>query len=369
MKKSFLILLSLMTIAATQSGCIDQKDINDVSMVLSMGIDKSNDKFKVTVQIPIAVGKGDNGGKKEMYFLEFNTGRSVQEALQKIQQASRILRFSHQQVLIIQEDIAKKNIREVLDFFNRNRESNLTTYIYISKRKAFDILNTHPELDGISGEAISRMGRLMGFGITTREFLGDLYKEGKDPIAYVVDIERDKPVIKRVAIFKEDKMKFITDENQGLGVQWMKRNAMKGKSITFLSKNGKLVTVNVTSQSFKIIPVVTSNTPRFNIKISGKGFIGESEEVFNVQDKIIMNQLESSLESNIKKQINDLLKKTLENGIDTLGFGHYLYVYKNVQWEKEWKVQWDQMLSNIKIDIDVKFVIENTGLNIHSLIQ
>ncbi|NQX59963.1 Ger(x)C family spore germination protein [Paenibacillus qinlingensis] len=369
MKRSFYFLFSVLAFSSTLTltGCTDQREINDVALVLATGIDKSNDEFKVTVQIPITVGQGVEEGKKKAYYLESNTGRSIQEALQKIQhQTSHILRFSHQQIIIIHEEIAKKNISEVLDFVNRDRETRLTTYIYISKKKSFDILNTPPNSGGVSAEAVKGIGRLMGLGITTREFLGNLYKEGTDPIAPIVDIEKGKLEVNRIAIFKKDKMKFISNDTQSLGILWMKHKAMVGKSITFPSNNGKFVSVSVSGQKFKIKPVVTSNTPEFHIKISGKGFISESVEAFNMEDTKIIKQIESTLESTIKQQVQDLLKSTLENSIDTFSLGHYLYVYKNVQWENEWKDQWDQMLPNIKIDVDVNFVIENTGLSIHT---
>ncbi|MGO4546221.1 Ger(x)C family spore germination protein [Paenibacillus sp. 2TAB23] len=367
MKRNCFFLLSMLVICSFLMGCTDQMEINDVALVLATGIDKSNDEFKVTVQIPITIGQGEEEGNKKAYFLESNTGHSIQEALQKIQhQTSHILRYSHQQIIIIHEDIAKKNISEVLDFVNRNRETRLTTYIYITRKKAFDILNTNPNSGGVSAEAIKGIGRLMGLGITSREFLRDLYKEGSDPIAPLVDIEKGKLEVKQIAIFKEEKMKFISNDSQSLGVLWMKHKAMLGKSITFPSNNSKFVSVTVSSQSFKIKPVITNKSPEFHIKISGKGYISESEEIFNLDDTTIIKQLESALESTIKQQVEDLLKKTLVNGIDTFGLGHYLYVFKNTQWEKEWKVQWDQMLPNIKTDINVNFEIDSTGLSIQT---
>ncbi|CAI6087685.1 Ger(x)C family spore germination protein [Cohnella sp. JJ-181] len=360
--------LVVVLIVSMLSGCTDQREINDVALVLATGIDKTNHEFNVTLQIPISKSAGTEEGSKEVFYLENNSGRSVQEALGNIQkQMPRILRFSHQQVIVINEEIARNNISEILDFFNRNRESRLTSYIYISEKETFNVLNTHPKLSGISAQDITGIGRLMGSGTTTREFLSALYREGSDPVASVVNNDNGKLTFNKMAVFKNRKMKFITNESQTLGLLWMKRSAMKGKSITFVSKHKQIITVNVSNHKFKMKATVMDGIPECHIRIAGKGYISESEESLDLSNKKAIHEIEESLELDIKRKIMDILELTLRSGIDILGIGNYLYVHKNLQWEKKWKDQWDTMLAKTKIDIDVNFRIENTGLNINTL--
>ncbi|MNR63748.1 hypothetical protein D3C85_1861580 [compost metagenome] len=49
-----------------------------------------------------------------------------------------------------------------------------------------------------------------------------------------------------------------------------------------------------------------------------------------------------------------------------MGFGNYTRIYNNLKWEKKWKAQWENILPVVKTNIEVDFVLEQTGLNINS---
>lgn len=176
---------------------------------------------------------------------------------------------------------------------------------------------------------------------------------------------KGNPSIQSFAVFHKNKMQFETNSNETLGIFWLKQNGLKGRSITFQIKN-KIISFRVTSQKSHIKALVKGESPEFHIKIMAKGIMREGEQFFNLKDGRNVHQLEQQIENQIKENIEDILKKNLKNRIDILGFGNYARVCNNLQWENKWKTQWDNMLPGIKTNIEVKFVLEQSGLNINS---
>ncbi|MGO4275148.1 hypothetical protein AB4Z22_35840, partial [Paenibacillus sp. TAF58] len=168
------------------TGCSDRRELSNVAIILAAGIEKVNNDIQVTLQVAIPTSKSDvsgSSGQKKPYFIESATGRNIIEAVQNIQNhMSRILRFSHRRVLLIHENIAKKDITDVLDFVNRYQDSRLSTQIYITKSSIKDILSSHTELEQITGEYIREVGIITGYSETAREFISNI-NQSKDPVA------------------------------------------------------------------------------------------------------------------------------------------------------------------------------------------
>ena len=105
MKKIFLLILSLLL-----CGCGNYSELNKLSIVTAVALDKNDDKYEVSFLIansPKAQTSSKEGEAKTTVYS--GTGKTIPEAAQSIDQISpKKLYFGHINVVVISEDIVKK---------------------------------------------------------------------------------------------------------------------------------------------------------------------------------------------------------------------------------------------------------------------
>lgn len=367
------------------AGCWDRKEINDIAFVTATGFDKKGEnEYQVSVQVPLPGGMGGAGssgggggtGGNTSFYVDSETGRNIREGNDRLQKRmSRALYFAHRRVLIIGDDLAKQGFHNVLDVVALQPQSRLSAYILVSEGSAAKLLNTQTHLEKIPTEAIREMDKA-GLGITVKETIMDLKREGVDPLFPVVEIEKtktgkgkenkDELAIRRIGIFKDDKLVFMTNESETAGVTWL-LNEMVNKPITFPIRKNEELNVRIIDEKLRFSHKVTGNVPVLTIQVGAKGVMEENEPNLVMEDKKTYEMVKKKLEEAIEKQIMDIVKHTKTEGVDPFGFGWYLYRTENRLWTEEWKHKWREMLPDIKVDIRIDADLQrlsNTGLNL-----
>ena len=163
-------LLGLIVITVLLTGCWDQRELADISIVTGMAVDKGkNEKYKLTVEAINATelnAKMASGNSPSVvYSLEGNT---VAELAYKMNIGiSKSLIYSHMRVFVISKDIASSGMMAFLDAFERSRDLRDDFDIVVAKEgKAADILQVVVcrseifffKIDGAVGNGIQDMG-------------------------------------------------------------------------------------------------------------------------------------------------------------------------------------------------------------------
>ena len=122
------------------TGCWDSREINDLSLITSAAVDTGKDKkFAVTFQWfnPTASsnGKGTTPSQTPVssYTLEGNSITEAESELRKL--SARIPNYSHLQVFVIGNELAKKGIKEVLDRFGKEAQLRRSKYLLSRKER------------------------------------------------------------------------------------------------------------------------------------------------------------------------------------------------------------------------------------------
>lgn len=112
-------------------------ELSDLMIMQGIGIDVSNNGFKVTVEIlnneqsGSPGGNGNSDNKTKIYYAE---GSTVGEALRKlITKSGNEPMFAHNRVIVIGEEAANRNLSDILDFFERNYDSRASQLLCIAK--------------------------------------------------------------------------------------------------------------------------------------------------------------------------------------------------------------------------------------------
>lgn len=106
------------------AGCWDRNELNEISLVVGLGLDKVDDKYKVSVQLVnpsrVAPKAGVSSNASPVVTFE-ESGKTLPEALRRMEvQVPRKLYFAHLRMIVLGEELAKSGISKPLDFISRN---------------------------------------------------------------------------------------------------------------------------------------------------------------------------------------------------------------------------------------------------------
>ena len=118
-----LIFLSVLCLISFSSCEKPGTELSELMIMQGIGIDVSDNEFKVTVEIlnneqsGSPGGNGNSDNKTKIYTAK---GETVGEALRKlITKSGNEPMFAHNRVIIIGEEAANRNLSDILDFFER----------------------------------------------------------------------------------------------------------------------------------------------------------------------------------------------------------------------------------------------------------
>lgn len=144
MKFKILIIIILMIILG---GLDNYRELNELAIVSSIAIDKTEDgKYILSAQI-INTKKSDTGTTSGSMSSEVTVytkeSESIQEGLRSIiNESPKKLYIAHMNAVIISQEVAKEDIDDCIDFFIRDNETSIDQYIIIAQEgtNASDIL-------------------------------------------------------------------------------------------------------------------------------------------------------------------------------------------------------------------------------------
>lgn len=389
--KRYLTYMLLLSLPIT-SGCWDRVEVNDLAFVMATSLDLTEDgKLVSTIQtanlsgsIGGQDGQGKPGGQQGKKFITMTvSGKSTTDLVQKQQEKmSRKLYIAHRSVLIIGERLARHGIRDILDWYGRNPESRLRTFILIAKGKdGRDVLKVAYPLERNPSEGMKEMEKL-GFGtsVTLRDFMMASASEGIHPVAgYIEPVtessmglkqqekeqqEPDNLMLKGTAVFKNFKLVgYLDDEESGGLIELtgkFKRGSITADNIPGVPGN---VGLKISKVKRKIHPYIRGNKIKFNIALKGEGEVLENNTNLDLSQpqnmKIVQDALSKSLEKRMRRTLTAAQHKY---HADIFGFGEAINRSDPKQW-KSLKKQWDEKFSEAEFSIAIDLTVRRSGMS------
>ncbi len=379
--KKILITLSFIFICC---GCYNYKELNDLAITSAIGIDKSDNGYKVTAQVVNTQKEGtDNNSSSDPKIIIYeHTSKTVQEAVRyMVLESPKRLYPNHMQVIIISEDVAKDGILESLDLFFRDSELQKNFYVLISKDvSANQILKTLTPADSIVSSNIKKSleSDSSYLGITelvTYDELINTYlnpnkeislpsvtlkgkKKGSDKIDNIEQSDSStKVVLSQMAIFKDDKMIGYLDDKQSIALSFIKGKI--NNTIIKYKCNGGYVVVETTNSKSSIN---VDNKGNFRIKISGDATINEVSCDINLENDNSISKINKQVNKEIKKNVNNTIKYVKNNyNSDIFNFLDILYKNQYSLYKKISNDWYKDKFKDSKIDIDVDIKVIEKG--------
>ncbi len=397
MKRKLICLALSFVLIFSLTACWNARELNTVGISLAMGLDIEGDKILVTFEIvnPSYTQKNHGGGDVGPVKYVQGIGNTIFEAFRDVSlKFDRRILISHNKLIILGEDFARRGLINQTDQLFRNRELRETAYMLIAKgAKAYEVMGINNGLEDLPGNYILNLIRNKRdnpktVDVRIMNYLRDYYLEGIHTVAGVVEMidrtqidetgkdmgTKDKELtVIGAAVFKDDILVAYISGNDTKALNYIKNNVKKGL-ITFptpkdIVRNRKSNLKDKHLSSVLTIKVKTKNDVEIKdegislkSKVKIRGTIGEVIGDIDVYNEEEFKLLEEACSNTVKEAIKHTVEKVQrEIGLDIFGFG-LIFQRKYPDEFKKIKDNWDEIFSHADYQIEVETNLIRTGL-------
>jgi Ger(x)C family germination protein len=373
-------ILILCSVISCLTGCFDRRELDTIGIVMGIAIDKAEkeDEQELTLQFVNPAGAsesssdssdGGGGGGAKAFINVSNSGKNINQIIRDMQhKISRRIYVPHNQVILFGEELAKKGVRDSLDFFARAPEARMTLNVFVVKGKGSEVLDIEPRFEKLQSTSLSK--KLEDQDITSQvpivtefEFVSAMISKTTAAVAPLVMIleegESKRVAIKGSAVFKESVMVGELNEDQTRGMLWVKDKVKTG--ILRLDINEGTVSMEIRKAKGSVTPVLYDDgTMLFKVNIEMTSGIGDQSGAVNFSDPGMNPVLLEEAKKKVREEIQSAVDKSKELNADIFGFGEYINRKYPAQW-KEMKNKWDELYKNINVEITVSAKSDGSG--------
>lgn len=391
LRQCILLLCAMLLLA----GCWDLRYLDKLGVVMALGVDEDPNekgKLQLTVQTVLtqnitAKTKVIANGPPITTFTE--SGDTMLEAVRKMtSKTSRRLFFSHAQVVVVSEAIARKGLYSLVDIIERNPDIRGDIVVIVAKGgSAKQLLEITTQQEVVPANQLYEM-ILMNehvYGMSKKATVQDIVRSADvgshEAVAAAVRIIGNKsksntgdnisvipaesyPIVEGVAVFKRGKLKGFLTPMESRGLNWLSNNI--DSTVIKLpcpdSDNSLMVEVMKSKTSIKT-KRLSSGDPLLHVKVDTVGSIREITcKNIDIMDEQMLFQVSELTSEHIKEEMEKTiatLQKKLK--VDALGWGEQVYRHQPKVW-KQINDRWEEKFSTVKYEIICNTLIKGTGV-------
>ncbi|OIJ10092.1 hypothetical protein BKP35_13315 [Anaerobacillus arseniciselenatis] len=368
-------------------GLFGKEEIDDLAMVMAVGVDKAeNGEIWVTAQVVRpADARGDagvGGTEGDPIWTATGEGKTIFEAIRNLARfSSRRIYWGHNAIIVISEEVARDGIVDVIDFFTRNNELRMRTWIVVTEKKANEVVAVKTGLEVIPGRSLDRLFRYSPIVAEaprtdvmslSASYIGEhvhpylamvrLRSRGVDPenpkeFGSIPQIE-----LSGIAVFRDDQMVGRLNPRESRGFLWFVEDV--GNAIIPLScpdEEGP-VSVELRDNRFQLTPNYKNGKVSFIATVETVTDLVELGCPTELEHSEVMEDLESDVAAYIKKDIEVMLEKVQkEFKVDAIKLGR-AFQAKYPQYWNDLKDDWDEIFPEIEVKVNVKVELNNPQL-------
>ncbi|PGS46604.1 Ger(x)C family spore germination protein [Bacillus sp. AFS041924] len=348
------------------TGCWDQHSLKDSALVLSIAMDQApKNHIKTTAIIRTSVSKG--GETEAINYVAKEEGFSVRDARHKIDyQIPGNFSSNKLLVMLLGEDLAKKNLYPYFDNFFRYIRSSLSSRVVIVKGQASSILEMKTYKDILIGESLLEMiESAENLSLIPKETQESIYKKMADPgydlvLPYLEKIDDETLKIKGVGLLQNNKFTGkILNEYQSKLLLLLQDN--KGTAMSFsekINEKNEVVSFKVKNENRRLKTKIVNGQPKVNIDIKIKIDLNEYTGGTLASDKK-KKEIEKKLTKKMENEMIEVIHILQEANCDALGIGRFLMAYHPKTWAK---LNWEKEYSKVPFNITNKVIMTTRGI-------
>lgn len=392
--KRIAIIIFLLSLTLLLNGCWSKRELNDLAIVMALGIDKIDDEFEISLQIvnPSEISSKNAGGKNSPVVTYHAKGKSLFEAARRMTTLTpRKPYFSHLQILVLGKELAVDGINQSLDFLQRDHEIRDDFYVVVADQStAKEVLNVLTPIEKIPANKLknSNEGSQKTWATTSTnqlyKIINNLSSDVRNTVLSTIEIVGDKKLgidqtnVERIktpvlleytglSVFKEGKLVGNLNEEESQGYNYLKDELKSTIESMSCPKGGHLSTEVIKSKT-KVKGKIINGSPSIDVTINVDQNVGEVECDIDLSKIKTMHMINKSTSKLIKEKINktlDSIQKTYK--ADVVGFGDAIHRADPKEWKKI-KGNWESLFSELKVNVKVKVNTRGLGTVQNSLL-
>lgn len=390
----FVRVLLVIVVLLGLNGCWDRRELNEISFVTGMAIEKGEDQqYYLSVEaINAAELNAQTAEGKTPTITYTMEGNTIAELTDKMHVSiTRDLEFSHTRAIIMDEELAREGIAPFLQFLERNSEIRNDIHLLIAKGvKARDIISTtYPvqkapslKLDVQIQSMIDEWGGYQDDHLT--DFSTHIISKGRQPVSAVVSIEGNPEkgktmennnkteldslvVLNGLAIFNQDKLIGFLSVEETRNYVWTQN--LSNTSISAPCSNDKFFTMRVNNSQTEVEVDYKNDKPFITVELVIEGDILTSQCKENEDKLKQIKEFEGIMKDQVEKQVKGVITHVQEEySLDIFGFGEDMNRQHYQQFKKV-EDQWDEEFAKAVIEVDAKVFIRREGIRSKTILD
>ncbi|GAB6179979.1 spore germination receptor protein GerAC [Desulfotomaculum defluvii] len=379
-----LFLTILLILCLLLSGCTERRETNEINFVLGALFDYNTEKEKYEMHAQVAVNeafsKMQGGSQQEETFL-IHRGQAetiygtVRDAAKN---TARRLFWSHCDVYVMGDDLARKGILPFLDFAKRYHELRTTAYIFVSDIPQEQLLTKNGN-ERVPLMALKKLVLLgpQRHGATIPKRIIEVWKDMTMPYsAYLIPLVNIKQPefqakedqtnfeMSGAAVFRDDKMvgKLSPKETRGyLFITGQIKNA-----VFPLEVQGKKIAVELIGSEAKLTPYTQDGNIAFRLEILPQFNYGENDQPVNLENQVFNKAVERAFNLVVEQEVKGSINKAQQLKTDYFNFAREVQLADANLWqqiENQWS---DEVFPDMTIEVKVQSKLLRTGLLIET---
>nr|WP_183600967.1 Ger(x)C family spore germination protein [Paenibacillus phyllosphaerae] len=369
------------------AGCWDMIEVSRSTLITGLAIDKDGKKndivtFEVLNTSEAQPHNQSGGAPTTLYTSE---GDSVADLERLNEKLERQIVTSHNQIILIDEDIAREGLSQYIDILQRSRyvREDVTLLIthdvpasrllkvvypgnmYASLKIRSQVENYHERWGGVP---ISQLFNYTQATLTEGNslILGAITATGDPQVSQNMDsvkslVPKSTILITGSAVFREDKLIGFIGANDTRYVN-MIRNQLSNTSFAVPIADGKSAAIRYKHWDTELSVVMNGDVPHVKIHLSGEGQIASILGDVPLDEVTGFQQVEQAADRYLADQVQATVNKIQTKfGVDVFGFGQHLYRHHYRQY-LPFKKDWNSAFVRAKVDVTASVRITNSDL-------
>lgn len=369
-------LIALTGLTLLLTGCWSKMELTERAFVLALAVDKGKEEpLEVTAQIyrPASQFGAPSVQATSTSFVNITLdGNSLSSIIRNTKTVSgRHSQFSHIQIILISEEVARERLSSILDFFYRDPEIRLGTSVVIARGKARDYLAGKAMIENTLGSQVFKQlnfsANLAARAVNTTilDLAFQLKSESASAMLPIIMHDRQfkQNLVQGIALAKPDgvvgrvapdKVPYLLLAANEYNYGVLEVPCGRGEAA------GQKESLEVLRANSKVTPVLKGDSVSANIEVKIDASIGEMVCTM-VRDMKDEAKYAKRIEQHFKEELESVLNTLQKQQTDVLGIGHKIYLRHPYRWKKM-KPDWPETYARIPIKVNVQVDIANSKM-------
>lgn len=413
MRRTLALGLTFVLLSTLLAGCWDRREINELAMVSSVGVDKEKDLWRLTAEIfrpPAGGGEGGGGGGGPIrqVWVARGQGYTVFQAIRDMAaKVPRRVYWAHCTVVIVGEEAARAGITEVLDFWDRDPEARRSANILVCRGRAEDlIVDNQGSLEKTVGLEVVGLKKVVRANAHSRvssinEFLVAMAAAGADPITGGLELKAvpeppglaqggggggqggagsaggggsegggGRPVrilrLKSIALFRKDKLVGFLEPAEARGLNWVRGDfastIINVRCPQHPDKKDDRVGLELFRVASRLEVKAREGRPEITVKVKTELALADQGCQGDLTKPEPRRSLERQAATVIRNEIEAAVGRAKTLGVDPFAFGEAIHRGQPRLW-KQLEKDWPQGLKDLTVKVDSTAKIRRSALS------